>query len=125
MAKFITVRNGNAEHLNLVQAGNEKVLEARLSDAKFFYDEDLKIRLEDNVDKLKTIVFQEKLGTIHEKTMSMQQGVAVIADWLNLGSDVKERAMRAAYLSKADLVSNVVYEFPELQGLMGEKYAFA
>ena len=124
MAKFITVRNGNAEHLNLVQAGNEKVLEARLSDAKFFYDEDLKIRLEDNVEKLKTIVFQEKLGTIYEKTMRMQQGVAVISDWLNLGADVKERAMRAAYLSKADLVSNVVYEFPELQGLMGEKYAY-
>ena len=124
MAKFITVRNGNAEHLDLVTAGNEKVLEARLSDAKFFYDEDLKIRLEDNVEKLKTIVFQEKLGTIYEKTMRMQQGVAVIADWLNLGDGVKERAMRAAYLSKADLVSNVVYEFPELQGLMGEKYAY-
>lgn len=124
MAKFITVRNGNAEHLNLVQAGNEKVLEARLADAKFFYDEDLKIRLEDNVEKLKTIVFQEKLGTLYEKTMRMQQGAAVIADWLNLGEGVKERAMRAAYLSKADLVSNVVYEFPELQGLMGEKYAY-
>ena len=124
MAKFITVRNGNAEHLDLVTAGNEKVLEARLSDAKFFYDEDLKVRLEDNVEKLKTIVFQEKLGTIYEKTMRMQQGVAVIADWLNLGDGVKERAMRAAYLSKADLVSNVVYEFPELQGLMGEKYAY-
>ena len=124
MAKFITVRNGNAEHLDLVTAGNEKVLEARLSDAKFFYDEDLKICLEDNVEKLKTIVFQEKLGTIYEKTMRMQQGVAVIADWLNLGDGVKERAMRAAYLSKADLVSNVVYEFPELQGLMGEKYAY-
>ena len=124
MAKFITVRNGNVEHLDLVTAGNEKVLEARLSDAKFFYDEDLKIRLEDNVEKLKTIVFQEKLGTIYEKTMRMQQGVAVIADWLNLGDGVKERAMRAAYLSKADLVSNVVYEFPELQGLMGEKYAY-
>lgn len=124
MSKFITVRNGNAEHLDLVTSGNEKVLEARLADAKFFYDEDLKIRLEDNVEKLKTIVFQEKLGTVYEKTLRMQQGVSVISDWLNLGDDVKERAMRAAYLSKADLVSNVVYEFPELQGLMGEKYAY-
>ncbi len=125
MAKFITVRNGNAEHLDMVQAGNEKVLEARLADAKFFYDEDLQIRLEDNVEKLKTIVFQEKLGTIYEKTQRVQQGVNIIADWLNLGDGVQERAVRAAYLAKADLVSNVVYEFPELQGLMGEKYAFA
>ena len=125
LPKFVTVRNGNADHLELVQAGNEKVLEARLADAKFFYDEDLKIKLEDNVEKLKNIVFQEKLGTIYEKMQRVQQGVAVIADLLQLGDGVKERAMRAAYLAKADLVSNVVYEFPELQGLMGEKYAFA
>ncbi len=125
LPKFITVRNGNADHLDIVQAGNEKVLEARLADAKFFYDEDLKIKLEDNVDKLKSIVFQEKLGTIYEKMLRVQQGVIVIADLLQLGADVKERALRAAYLAKADLVSNVVYEFPELQGLMGEKYAFA
>lgn len=125
LPKFVTVRNGNAEHLEVVQAGNEKVLEARLADAKFFYDEDLKIKLEDNVEKLKNIVFQEKLGTIYEKMQRVQQGVSVIADLLQLGDGVKERAMRAAYLAKADLVSNVVYEFPELQGLMGEKYAYA
>ncbi len=125
MPKFITVRNGNGEHLEIVQQGNEKVLEARLADAKFFYDEDLKIKLEDNVEKLKSIVFQEKLGTIYEKMLRVQQGVIVIADLLQLGDGVKERALRAAYLAKADLVSNVVYEFPELQGLMGEKYAYA
>lgn len=125
LPKFLTVRNGNAEHLDMVQAGNEKVLEARLADAKFFYDEDLKIKLEDNVEKLKSIVFQEKLGTIYEKMLRVQQGVVVTADLLQLGEDVKTRALRAAYLAKADLVSNVVYEFPELQGLMGEKYAFA
>lgn len=125
LPKFITVRNGNGEHLDMVQAGNEKVLEARLADAKFFYDEDLKVKLEDNVEKLKSIVFQEKLGTIYEKMLRVQQGVMVIADLLQLGDGVKERALRAAYLAKADLVSNVVYEFPELQGLMGEKYAFA
>ena len=96
-----------------------------MADAKFFYDEDLKIKLEDNVEKLKNIVFQEKLGTIYEKMQRVQQGVSVIADLLQLGDGVKERAMRAAYLAKADLVSNVVYEFPELQGLMGEKYAYA
>lgn len=125
LPKFITVRNGNADHLELVQAGNEKVLEARLADAKFFYDEDLQIKLEDNVEKLKSIVFQEKLGTLYEKMLRVQQGVIVIADLLQLGADVQARALRAAYLAKADLVSNVVYEFPELQGLMGEKYAFA
>lgn len=125
LPKFITVRNGNAAHLDMVQAGNEKVLEARLADAKFFYDEDLKVKLEDNVEKLKSIVFQEKLGTIYDKMLRVQQGVIVIADLLQLGDGVKERALRAAYLAKADLVSNVVYEFPELQGLMGEKYAFA
>ena len=125
LPKFLTVRNGNAEHLEMVQAGNEKVLEARLADAKFFYDEDLKIKLEDNVEKLKSIVFQEKLGTIYEKMQRVQQGVVVTSDLLQLGEDVKNRALRAAYLAKADLVSNVVYEFPELQGLMGEKYAFA
>ena len=125
LPKFITVRNGNSEHLDMVQAGNEKVLEARLSDAKFFYDEDLKIKLASNVEKLKNIVFQEKLGTIYEKMLRDQEGVKAVADLLMVGADVKERALRAAYLCKADLVSNVVYEFPELQGLMGEKYAYA
>ena len=125
LPKFVTVRNGGAEHLEIVQAGNEKVLEARLADAKFFYDEDLKINLADNVEKLKTIVFQEKLGTIYEKMERVQKGAAVISDLLFLGDDVKERAMRAAFLAKADLVSNVVYEFPELQGIMGYKYAYA
>lgn len=125
LPRFITVRNGNAEHLAVVQKGNEKVLEARLADAKFFYDEDLKVKLEDNVEKLKTIVFQEKLGTIYDKMKRVQQGVDAICTLLYLGEDVKERAMRAAYLAKADLVSQVVYEFPELQGLMGEKYAYA
>ena len=125
LPKFVTVRNGGAEHLEIVQAGNEKVLEARLADAKFFYDEDLKINLADNVEKLKTIVFQEKLGTIYEKMQRVQKGTAVISDLLLLGEDVKERAMRAAFLAKADLVSNVVYEFPELQGIMGYKYAYA
>ncbi len=125
LPKFVTVRNGGAEHLEIVQAGNEKVLEARLADAKFFYDEDLKINLADNVEKLKTIVFQEKLGTVYEKMLRVQKGAMEISDLLMLGEDVKERAVRAAFLAKADLVSNVVYEFPELQGIMGYKYAFA
>lgn len=123
MPKFITVRNGNSQYLDIVQAGNEKVLEARLADAKFFYDEDQKRKLEEYVDKLRAIVFQESLGTIYEKVERIMQGVKTLSQTLNLDKGVEERALRAAYLSKADLVTNMVYEFPELQGIMGEKYA--
>jgi len=125
LPKFITVRNGSAEHIEEVQKGNEKVLVARLDDAKFFYTEDLKIKLWDNVAKLEKIVFQEKLGTVYEKTQRDKNGVANIAPLIGLNHDGVERAMRACDIMKADLVSNVVYEFPELQGIMGEKYAFA
>lgn len=125
MPKFITVRNGDSQYLDVVQAGNEKVLVARLDDAKFFYTEDLKVNLHDNIPKLKTIIFQEKLGTVYDKTQRVKKGVENIADLLKVGFEVKERASLAVDLCKADLVSNVVYEFPELQGIMGEKYAFA
>lgn len=125
MPKFITVRNGSSEHLATVQAGNEKVLVARLDDAKFFYTEDLKTNLHDNIPKLQTIVFQEKLGTVYEKTQRVKKGTENISALLKVGADVRERAAMAADLCKADLLSNVVYEFPELQGIMGEKYAFA
>ena len=125
MPKFITVRNGDSQYLDIVQAGNEKVLVARLDDAKFFYTEDLKVNLHDNIPKLKTIIFQEKLGTVYDKTQRVKKGVENIADLLKVGFEVKERAALAADLCKSDLLSNVVYEFPELQGIMGEKYAFA
>jgi len=123
LPKFITVRNGNKEHLDVVQAGNEKVLEARLADAKFFYDEDQKVKLAEYVPKLKAIVFQESLGTIYEKVERIKKGVANLAGILGVDKAVEERALRAAALAKADLVTNMVYEFPELQGIMGEKYA--
>lgn len=123
LPKFITVRNGNSEYLEIVQAGNEKVLEARLADAKFFYDEDQKVKLEEYVGKLKAIVFQESLGTIFEKVERIQKAVNNLGEILAIDSHTKERALRAAYLAKADLVTNMVYEFPELQGIMGEKYA--
>lgn len=123
LPKFITVRNGNKEHLEIVQSGNEKVLEARLADAKFFYDEDQKVKLEEFIPRLKTIVFQESLGTIYEKVERIIQGVNSLAQLVKLEETMIERAKRAAYLSKADLVTNMVYEFPELQGIMGEKYA--
>ena len=123
LPKFITVRNGNKDHLDVVQAGNEKVLEARLADAKFFFDEDQKVKLSENVNKLKAIVFQESLGTIYEKVERIQKGVTNLSSLVGSDKVVEERALRAAFLAKADLVTNMVYEFPELQGIMGEKYA--
>jgi glycyl-tRNA synthetase beta chain len=123
LPKFITVRNGNKEHLEVVQAGNEKVLEARLADAKFFYDEDQKVKLEAYTDKLKAIVFQESLGTIYEKVERIKTAVSNLAKMLSVENMAEKRALRAASLCKADLVTNMVYEFPELQGIMGEKYA--
>lgn len=119
---FVTVRNGLARHIDIVAQGNEKVLRARLADAEFFYDEDLKIDLGDNVERLKPIVFHDTMGTSFEKV----ERLVNISDYLSekLGAD-KEQVKRGAYLAKADLVSNMVYEFPELQGIMGEYYAVA
>lgn len=122
---FITVRNGTAEYLDIVRAGNENVLRARLADAEFFYQEDLKKGLESGEEKLKAIVFQEKLGTIHEKTQRLQIIAGKIADDLHANDALRQDAMTAARCTKLDLVSNVVSEFPELQGLMGEYYYLA
>ncbi len=101
-------------------AGNEKVIRARLSDAKFFWDTDLKTRLENNVDKLSSIVFHEKLGSQAERVARLETLSKVIAPMV--GAD-EAKAERAAHLAKADLVSHMVYEFPEVQGLMGRYYA--
>lgn len=122
---FITVRNGTAEYLDIVRAGNENVLRARLADAEFFYQEDLKRGLESGEEKLKAIVFQEKLGTVYEKTQRLQIIAAGIARDLHVSDSVREDAVTAARCTKMDLVSNVVSEFPELQGLMGEYYYIA
>ncbi|MDD7911244.1 glycine--tRNA ligase subunit beta [Pseudovibrio exalbescens] len=103
-------------------AGNEKVVRARLSDAKFFWDTDLKTKLESNLTKLEDIVFHEKLGTVAARTQRLEHLSAEIAPLV--GADV-DKARRAAKLAKADLVSAMVYEFPELQGLMGRYYAEA
>ena len=119
---FVTVRNGLPRNIEIVTAGNEKVLRARLADAEFFYDEDLKIDLGSNVKRLKPIVFHITMGTLFEKVERMVELAAYLAD--ALGEDA-EKAKRGAYLAKADLVSNMVYEFPELQGIMGEYYAVA
>ncbi|SDQ81067.1 glycine--tRNA ligase subunit beta [Pseudovibrio sp. Tun.PSC04-5.I4] len=103
-------------------AGNEKVVSARLSDAKFFWETDLKTQLESNVSKLQNIVFHEKLGTVAARVERLERLAAEIAPLV--GADV-EQTKRAAHLAKADLVSAMVFEFTELQGLMGRYYAEA
>ncbi|MBC6307966.1 glycine--tRNA ligase subunit beta [Listeria sp. FSL L7-1582] len=120
---FITVRNGNHEHLETVAKGNEKVLRARLSDADFFYQEDLKITIDEAVAKLNNIVFHEKLGTLTEKMLRVKKVALIIAEQLHMTDAQKGKIARAADIYKFDLVTNLVGEFPELQGIMGEKYA--
>ncbi|MCF6466539.1 glycine--tRNA ligase subunit beta [Clostridium sp. Cult2] len=120
---FIGVRNGNKEHIETVIKGNEKVLGARLEDAKFFYYDDIKLPLEDYVKDLKNIVFQEKLGTLYDKTRRIQKLAKKIGDYLEVGEETQKNIERAAYLSKADLVTKMVDEFTELQGKMGMEYA--
>ena len=114
--------NGGDNRLDLVKAGNEKVLEARLADALFFYKEDIKKPLESFVENLKTVVFQAKLGTVYDKTLRIEKLVEDIVDTLD-EKEILNDAMRAAKLCKADLVTNMVFEFPELQGVMGREYA--
>lgn len=123
LPRFITVRNGNAEHLEIVRSGNEKVLKARLADARFFWEEDQKVKLAEYLPRLQKIVFQESLGTIAGKSARVEKIVGVLSDKLKLETTVKENACRAAQLAKADLVTNMVNEFPELQGIMGNYYA--
>lgn len=123
MPYFITVRNGDAKGLDNVARGNEKVLAARLEDAKFFYEEDSKISLEDYVNKLKTIVFQANLGTMYDKTKRLEKLVTLIGNKLEVGDETLENLTRTAYLCKADLSTRMVVEFTELQGAMGRIYA--
>jgi len=120
---FVTVRNGDHLHIEKVARGNEKVLRARLADAAFFYKEDQKLQIETALDKLKTIVYHEEIGTIAEKAERVRKLVNLVANRLELAPEVIKAADRAAQISKFDLVSQMVYEFPELQGIMGEKYA--
>lgn len=120
---FITVRNGTADHIDIVRAGNEKVLRARLADAKFFWDEDRKASLSDKVEKLKTIVFQEGLGTMWDKTERVKDLSAMLSKRVDASQADTTVVLRAATLAKADLMTTMVKEFTELQGVMGREYA--
>ena len=122
LPNFIAVRNGDDYRIDKVKAGNEKVLVARLEDALFFYKEDTKKGLETYIEKLKSVVFQAKLGTIYDKSLRIEKLSSDIIDLLNLNND-KEDTIRAAKLCKADLVTSMVFEFTELQGIMGREYA--
>ncbi|MDY5794333.1 MAG: glycine--tRNA ligase subunit beta [Fusobacterium gastrosuis] len=123
LPKFVVIRNG-IDYSENVKKGNEKVLSARLSDARFFYHEDLKIPLDNNVEKLKTVVFQKDLGTIYAKMKRSEKIAVYLVDKLGYNSK-KEDILRTVRLAKADLVSNMIgeKEFTKLQGFMGADYA--
>jgi len=118
---FITVSNTEAKDMQVVKEGNERVLRARLSDAAFYYYEDLKRPLDEMVESLKSVVFQAKLGTSFEKVERFSALAVYIAD--QIVPNKKDDVVRAAWLAKADLVSGVVGEFAKLQGAMGRDYA--
>src|SRR5204862_3497174 len=120
---FIAVANIDAvDGGKTIALGNAKVLRARLSDARFFYDEDRKVRLEDRLEKLKGVTFHARLGAMYERVERLEMMAGAIAP--RIGADVP-KAVQAARLAKGDLVTGVVGEFPELQGVMGGYYAEA
>jgi glycyl-tRNA synthetase beta chain len=122
-AHFIAVANNELKNMSLIREGNERVLAARLADAKFFFDEDRKVKLVDRVEKLKGIVFHQKAGTLYHKTFRIIDLVTWLASKLGLDHDDQNACRQAAELSKTDLLSGIVGEFPTLQGIMGGHYA--
>ena len=125
MPFFIAVNNTHAKDMALVARGHERVLRARLEDAQFFYRSDLGKSLEDLAGKLKGVLFQARLGSVYEKVIRVQKLAEFLADAADFSPDVKKDVSRAAFLCKADLVSQIVIEFPKLQGVMGRVYAAA
>ena len=120
--KFIAVRNGGKAFLENVTHGNERVLRARLSDAEFFFNEDRKQKLEAYEEKIKTVVFQEGLGNMYDKSQRLEK----LVEMIHFGQQSRvplDDLKRAARLSKCDLVTGMVTEFTELQGVMGREYA--
>lgn len=120
MPHFITVSNVDSTDISVVQSGNERVIRPRLSDADFFWNQDRKQRLESQFERLSSVVFQKDLGTLADKAGRVAELAATIAGQLGVDQD---QARRAAHLCKCDLMTEMVGEFPELQGLMGRYYA--
>lgn len=121
MPYFVAVRNGDDRYIDVVAAGNERVLKARLADASFFFEEDLKRALEMRVEEQRRVVFQERLGSLYDKTMRLVELSAWLASILD--PSLSQTVRRAALLSKCDLLTEMVQEFPNLQGIMGGEYA--
>ncbi len=122
LPRFFAPTNMNVKNMELITVGNERVLAARLADARYFFDEDRKVKLADRVSRLNGVVFHKQLGSLYEKTQRTISLAGALADAAGV-PEVKESCQRAALLSKADLVTGMVGEFPTLQGVMGEKYA--
>jgi glycyl-tRNA synthetase beta chain len=123
MPYFIAVNNTRTKDMNLVATGHERVLRARLSDAEFFYESDVKVLAESRVNKLKGVLFQARLGSMYEKMERVTELAGYLAELAQDNPEMKNWAQKAARLCKSDLVSQVVGEFPKLQGIMGKVYA--
>ncbi|MBK1989711.1 glycine--tRNA ligase subunit beta [Sphaerospermopsis aphanizomenoides BCCUSP55] len=123
LPKFITISNGNPEKSDIIAVGNERVVRARLADGRFFYEADRAKPLESFLPQLETVTFQEDLGSVRAKVDRIVKIAERISDQLHLEEEQRQKIKRAALLCKADLVTQMVFEFPELQGIMGEKYA--
>lgn len=122
MPYFIGFSNNRAANMAIVREGNERVLKARLSDAAFFWTEDLKKTLSSRVQELKNVVYQEKLGSLYDKVVHTRNISSWICEHCGMAEHLSN-VQKAGYISKSDLVTNMVYEFPELQGVMGREYA--
>src|SRR4028118_657319 len=122
---FITISNGDPAKSAIIAAGNERVVRARLADGQFFYKADLAKPLEDYLPKLETVTFQEDLGTVRAKVDRLCKIASLIVNQLQITEQEQADVARAALLCKADLVTQMVYELPEMQGIMGQKYALA
>ncbi|MBE9119952.1 glycine--tRNA ligase subunit beta [Tychonema sp. LEGE 07199] len=122
---FITISNGDPAASAIIAAGNERVVRARLADGEFFYKTDLAKPLEDYLPKLEKVTFQEDLGTVRAKVDRLCKIASLITNQLQITAEEKAYIERAALLCKADLVTQMVYELPEMQGIMGQKYALA
>lgn len=123
LSTFVVIQNGDPSYSELIGRGNERVVKARLEDAKFFYEEDKKKPLEERVEKLKGVIFHRRLGTLGDKTERLLRLCDFVKGEILLAEETYQSLKRAAYLCKADLLTEMVNEFPELQGVMGKEYA--
>ncbi len=125
LPNFITISNGDPAKSDIIAVGNARVIRARLADGRFFYEADLAKPLESYLPQLEKVTFQEDLGSVRAKVERIVKNAEKITTQLQLNPAQTHNIQRAALLCKADLVTQMVYEFPELQGIMGQKYALA